>query len=88
MNLSSSHWLSGQTGIETGSPRIMDIHMRGKCKPYSPNDWPDLVVRAFEILNENNWIPCATLILGLPGEEERDIELTISLIEKLRPFKS
>lgn len=88
LNLSSSHWLSGQTGIETGSPRIMDIHMRGKCKPYSPNDWPDLVVRAFEILNENNWIPCATLILGLPGEEERDIELTISLIEKLRPFKS
>ncbi|MEM3479092.1 MAG: radical SAM protein [Candidatus Bathyarchaeia archaeon] len=88
LNLNGRNWLSGQTGIETGSPRIMDIHMRGKCKPYSPNDWPDIVVRAFEILNENNWVPCATLILGLPGEEEKDVELTISLVARLRPFKS
>jgi len=88
LNISSNRWLSGQTGIETGSPRIMDIHMRGKCKPHSPNDWPDIVIRAFEILSENNWVPCGTLILGLPGEEERDVELTISLVEKLRPFKS
>jgi len=88
LGLEEERWLSGQTGIETGSPRIMDKHMRGKCKPYSPEDWPDLVVRAFEILNENNWVPCATLILGLPGEEEKDVELTISLIEKLKPFKS
>ena len=88
LNLEEERWLSGQTGIETGSPRIMDKHMRGKCKPYSPEDWPDLVVRAFEILNENCWVPCATLILGLPGEEEKDVELTISLVEKLKPFKS
>jgi len=88
LDLKSERWLSGQTGVETGSPRIMDKHMRGKCKPYSPEDWPDLVVRAFEILNENNWVPCATLILGLPEEEERDVELTISLVEKLKPFKS
>jgi len=88
LGLTSRRWLSGQTGIETGSPRLMDAHMRGKCKPYSPNDWPNLVVRAFEILSRNNWVPCATLILGLPGEEEKDVESTISLIEKLRPFKS
>jgi len=88
LNLTSNRWLSGQTGIESGSPKIIDMHMRGKCKPYSPNDWPDLVVRAFEILNENNWVPCGTLILGLPGEDEKDVELTISLVEKLRPFKS
>jgi len=88
LNLDARHWLSGQTGIETGSPRMIEKHMRGKCKPYSPKDWPDVVVRAFEILSENNWVPCATLILGLPGEEISDVELTISLIEKLRPFKS
>ncbi|MEM2341025.1 MAG: radical SAM protein [Candidatus Bathyarchaeia archaeon] len=88
LNVDSRNWLSGQTGIETGSPRIMDMHMKGKCKPYSPEDWPDIVIRAFEILSENNWVPCATLILGLPGETEKDVELTISLIEKLRPFKS
>ncbi|MEM2454656.1 MAG: radical SAM protein [Candidatus Bathyarchaeia archaeon] len=88
LNLSSRRWLSGQTGIETGSPRLVELHMKGKCKPFAPSDWPDVVIRAFEILNENNWVPCGTVILGLPGEEEKDTEQTISLIEKLRPFKS
>ena len=31
---------------------------------------------------------CATIILGLPGETERDVELTIDLIDELRSFKS
>jgi radical SAM superfamily enzyme YgiQ (UPF0313 family) len=88
LNLNSRHWLGGQTGIETGSPKMIEKHMKGKCKPYSPEDWPEIVIRAFEILSENNWLPCATLILGLPGEKIEDVELTISLVEKLKPFKS
>jgi len=83
-----SHWISGQTGIETGSPKLMKRHMVGKCKPFKPEEWPDVVLNAFQILSENNWVPCSTLILGLPGETERDLEYTISLVEKLRPFKS
>lgn len=82
------HWISGQTGIETGSPKMMSLHMKGKCKPFTPEDWPEVVLDAFQILAENNWVPCSTLILGLPGETEEDLELTISLVEKLRPFKS
>lgn len=82
------HWLSGQTGIETGSPELMKRHMRGKCKPFTPEDWPQVVYEAFNILARNSWVPCATLIMGLPGETERDIEYTISLVENLRPFKS
>ena len=81
-------WLSGQTGIETGSPQLIKNHMMGKCKPFKPEEWPEVVVEAFEILSGNFWVPCATLIMGLPGETEKDIELTIDLIEKLRPFKS
>jgi len=81
-------WASGQTGIETGSPRMIAMHMRGKVKPFKPEDWPDVVVRAFEIMRENHWVPCATLIIGLPGETEKDVELTIDLVERLRPFKS
>ncbi|MEM1515096.1 MAG: radical SAM protein [Thermoproteota archaeon] len=88
LNLSSKFWLSGQTGVETGSPRLVEIHMKGKCKPFAPSEWPDVVIRSFEILNENNWVPCGTIILGLPGEEEKDIEQTMNLVEKLRPFKS
>jgi len=88
LGTNEKRWLGGQTGIETGSPELMKRHMRGKCKPFTPEQWPQVVLDAFEILSENNWVPCATLIMGLPEETERDVELTTSLIEKLRPFKS
>lgn len=88
LGLTDSHWASAQTGIETGSPNLMNSHMKGKCKPYSSEDWPHVVLEAFQILAENCWVPVATVILGLPGEIERDVNLTISLVEKLRPYKS
>jgi radical SAM superfamily enzyme YgiQ (UPF0313 family) len=81
-------WFSGQTGIETGSPRLIKDHMMGKCKPFNPDDWPHVVTDAFEVLSENSWVPCATLIIGLPGETEKDIDLTIDLVEELKTFKS
>jgi len=81
-------WLSGQTGIETGSPRLIQDHMMGKCRPFKPNDWPHVVIDAFEVLSKNSWVPCATLIIGLPGETEKDIDLTIDLVEELSAFKS
>jgi radical SAM superfamily enzyme YgiQ (UPF0313 family) len=81
-------WLSGQTGIETGSSRLIRDHMMGKCKPFKPEEWSQVVIDAFEVLSKNSWVPCATLIIGLPGETEKDIELTIDLIKELRAFKS
>jgi radical SAM superfamily enzyme YgiQ (UPF0313 family) len=81
-------WLSGQTGIETGSPKLMRSHMYGKCKPFAPEEWPDIVVDAFDILSRNRWVPCATLIIGLPKEDDKDVDLTIQLVERLREFKS
>jgi radical SAM superfamily enzyme YgiQ (UPF0313 family) len=81
-------WLSGQTGLETGSPRLIKDHMVGKCKPFEPEDWSHVVVDAFQVLSDNSWVPVATLIIGLPGETEKDTDLTISLVEKLRVFKS
>ncbi len=51
--------------------------MAGKVKPYKPEDWPTVVVDAFQILNDNNWVPASTLIVGLPGEEEHDVQLTL-----------
>lgn len=80
-------FLSGQTGIETGSPRLMRRLMAGKCRPFEPEDWPDVVERAFGILEENGWIPVSTLILGMPGETEEDVCLTIDLVERLRPYR-
>jgi len=81
-------WTAAQTGIETGSPKLIKRHMAGKCKPFKPEDWPNVVMDSFEILSRNHWLPCGTLILGLPEETEKDIDLTIELLEELKPFKS
>ena len=81
-------WLSGQTGLETGSPRLIEANMKGKCKPFEPEDWPQVVKNAFEIMSKNCWVPCATLIIGLPDETEKDLDLTIDLLEELKSFKS
>ena len=88
VGVSKEQWFSGQTGIETGSPRLIERYMRGKCKPFKPGEWPQVVINAFEVLAENNWVPCSTLIIGLPGETEKDVELTLDLVQELRPFKS
>lgn len=84
----NGRWLSGQTGLETGSPELIEKNMKGKCKPFDPKDWPQVVKDAFGIMSDNNWVPCATLIIGLPGETEKDIDLTIDLLDELKQFKS
>lgn len=85
---SKAPWTAAQTGIETGSPKLIKKHMAGKCKPFKPEDWPQVVIGSFETLSKNHWLPCATLILGLPGETEKDLEITVDLLDELRPFKS
>jgi len=88
MGATEERWIGGQTGIETGSPQLISKHMRGKCRPFTPEQWPDVVLDSFGTLAENNWVPCGTLIFGLPEETEKDVELTISLVEKLKSFRS
>jgi radical SAM superfamily enzyme YgiQ (UPF0313 family) len=81
-------WISGQTGLETGSPRLIERNMKGKCKPFDPKDWPQVVINAFDVMSRNSWVPCATLIIGLPGETYKDLDLTIDLLEELKNYKS
>ncbi|MEM3593646.1 MAG: radical SAM protein, partial [Candidatus Jordarchaeaceae archaeon] len=56
LELDAKNWLSGQTGIETGSPRMIKRHMLGKCRPFKPEEWPETVILAFEVLGENSWV--------------------------------
>ena len=88
LEVDEKSWFSGQTGIETGSPQLIKDTMGGKCKPFKAEDWPKVVVDAFQILDDNSWIPVSTLIIGLPHETEEDIQLTIDLVDELKEFKS
>jgi radical SAM superfamily enzyme YgiQ (UPF0313 family) len=81
-------WMSGQCGIETASPKLIGQLMAGKAKPFMPEQWPKVVENAFQTLNDNNWVPCATIILGLPDEQQEDVQLTLDLVQKLHKYKS
>lgn len=81
-------YLSGQVGIETGSPGMVEKHMRGKVLPFKPGEWPEVVVETHKLLAENRWVACSTLIIGLPGETADDVVKTIELVERLREFRS
>lgn len=81
-------WLAGQTGIETASPSLIREHMPGKVLPFRAEEWSDVVEMSFGICADNHWVPCATLILGLPGEREEDVLKTVELVERLKNYKS
>jgi radical SAM superfamily enzyme YgiQ (UPF0313 family) len=81
-------FISGQVGIETGSTRIVSKYMKGKAKPFKPEDWPEMIVESHKILSDNNWVPAETVIMGLPGEKPEDIQDTIDLIKDLSEYKS
>jgi radical SAM superfamily enzyme YgiQ (UPF0313 family) len=89
-----SYWVTNKTrhssvevGMETGSVRLMKKYMRSKMLPYKPEDWHDVVTKAIEIMNENYIWPLATLIVGLPGETEKDTIATLELLDKLKHGK-
>jgi radical SAM superfamily enzyme YgiQ (UPF0313 family) len=77
-----------EVGVETGSPRLMHEHMRGKALPYDVSEWPEIVCEAYGILNDANWLPLCTLVTGLPRETEEDVLLTLDLVHRMRRFKT
>ncbi|HMF56491.1 MAG TPA: radical SAM protein [Pyrinomonadaceae bacterium] len=74
-------------GLETGSPRLFNIFMKGKAYPYKAHQWRDVVVKGMEILNRNNWFPFCTFIIGLPGETDEDTRQSLDLLSDLRDAK-
>ncbi|MEM2098802.1 MAG: radical SAM protein [Candidatus Bathyarchaeia archaeon] len=80
--------ITAETGIETGSARLMKKYMAGKMLPYKPDQWQEIVTTAFGILNDNNWYPLATLIIGLPEENEEDVIQTLELMDALKDYKA
>jgi radical SAM superfamily enzyme YgiQ (UPF0313 family) len=81
-------FISVEMGIETGSVKLMQKHMRGKALPYSVDNWPELVVEAIGKLNDYDWWPLCTIMTGQPDETEDDVIATLNLIDDLRDHNS
>ena len=77
-----------EIGIETGSPELAKKIMPAKARPFSPEQWPEVVKTAAGIMADNNLVPACTLITGLPQETEDDVIRTIELLDDLKDFKS
>jgi len=87
LSLPKAIWIGSQTGIETGSPRLMEQHMGGKCLPSKPGTWHDIVVESISHLSDAGWVLACTMVVGLPGETEEDVLLTRDLVEELRGLR-
>ena len=57
--------------------------MPSKGVPFQIDDWPSIVLEGLRVLNENNWFPAMTLIVGNPGETDEDVMATIDLIYEM-----
>ena len=78
--------MTAETGVETGSPRILEKFMRGKPLPFTCKEWPEIVVQACGILNDNDWIPLTSFLLDMPGETEDDTMKSIELVDEMRNY--
>jgi radical SAM superfamily enzyme YgiQ (UPF0313 family) len=81
-------WWGVEVGLETGSPRIITKAMPGKVAPFKASQWPELVVQAAGLMNDNHVFPACTFIVGLPQETDDDVIKTIELIDNLWDFKA
>ncbi|MDQ3665439.1 MAG: B12-binding domain-containing radical SAM protein [Acidobacteriota bacterium] len=70
-------------GLETGSVRMAKQIMPSKGVPFQIDEWPSIVLEGLRVLNENNWFPAMTLIVGNPGETDEDVRATIDLIYEM-----
>jgi len=88
LGLDRHHWMGFQTGIETGSPNMIQRLMNMKPAPFKPEEWHQVVESAFAICDDNNWVPAATIMVNMPGETEDDVIKSVELIDSLYEYRS
>ncbi|MBN2446798.1 MAG: radical SAM protein [Phycisphaerae bacterium] len=64
-------------GVESGSPRLLELMKKRITR--------DQVLRAVEILDKAQLPYTANFMIGYPGETDDDVQLTIDLIDLMRP---
>lgn len=86
--LQKQSWWGVEIGIETGSPKIAKKIMPTKAHPFSADNWRDVVVDGMGLAHDNMLVPACTLIVGLPDEDEDDINRTMDLVDDLKGMRS
>jgi radical SAM superfamily enzyme YgiQ (UPF0313 family) len=79
--------LSPLIGLETGSVRMAKQIMPSKGVPFPIDEWPSVVLEGLRVLNENNWFPVMTLMIGNPGETDEDTMATLDLVYEMERRK-
>jgi radical SAM superfamily enzyme YgiQ (UPF0313 family) len=83
---SDQMYMSAWIGIETGSCRILEMHMPRKAQPLDAAHWPEIVRDCYRLFGDESWLPVASLVLGLPGEGAEDVIKTIELVDSLKDY--
>ncbi len=81
-------WWGVEVGIETGSSKVAKRIMPAKAHPFKAEDWHDVVCNGMGLMHDNKLVPACTLIVGLPDEQEDDINKTMDLIDDLKGMRS
>ena len=70
-------------GLETGSIKMAKKVMASKGVPFSIDHWQSVVLEGLRVMNENNWFPAMTLIVGNPDETDEDNRATLDLVYEM-----
>lgn len=70
-------------GLETGSVRMARQIMPTKGIPFAIEDWQSVVLEGLRVMNESNWFPAMTLMVGNPGETDEDTKETLDLVYEM-----
>lgn len=74
---SDQNHMSAWIGIESGSCRILKMHMPNKARPAEIEDWSHIVQECYSLFAEQSWLPVASSGPSLSVvREQRDVVKT------------
>ncbi len=82
-----SEWSWANIGIETLSPNLLETHIKGKIRPFTPVSWAEATIETMGKMNDSHWFPFGSIIVGLPGESEKDTSYNLEFIKNIKDIR-